>query len=217
MSSISASESTSPSYDAAEKATLEVYAGPADVTTLDEKRVDSSVVVTSEAVPPSREAAIKPPPAKKKKVSKWILWNLWFNTYRFVSIISIGSGSNSASIHILQEAVYLRVHLERRWTLLGCVWSLPIRSEIHWRCGIGKPKLCDPHEERALRPFPLSHCEHLLRKGNHINLSNRYSRFCAHQLSVDTPMVEARVHICSSGIHIPSLRLWLIYNPICST
>jgi hypothetical protein len=169
MSSAPASESTSPPYDAAEKGALEVHAGLANATALGEKRADSSVAVTTEVAPPSREAAVTPP--AKKKVSKWILSKLWFNTYRFVSIISIGSDSNSASVHILQEAVYLRVHLEHSWALLGCVWSLPIRSEIHWHYGIGKPQLCDPHEERALRPFPLSLCEHLLRQGNHINLS----------------------------------------------
>ena len=164
MSSAPASESTSPPYDAAEKGALEVHAGLANATALGEKRVDSSVAVTTEVAPPSREAAVTPP--AKKKVSKWNLCKLWFNTYRFVSIMLIGSNSNFTSVHILQEVVYLRVHLEHGWTLLGCVWSLPIRNETHWRYGFGKLKLCDPHEERALRPFPLSLCEHLLRQGN---------------------------------------------------
>jgi hypothetical protein len=136
MSSVPASERAFPPYDAAEKGTLKIHAGLAGTTALNEKKIDASVIVTIEVVPPSREAAIKPPPTK---VSKWILWKLWFNMYRFVSIISIGSDSNSASVHILQEAVYIRVHLEHGWTLLGCVWSLPIRSEIHWHYGIGKP------------------------------------------------------------------------------
>lgn len=35
----------------------------------------------------SKEVAVAPPPAKsppkpKRKVSRWILWKLWFNTYR---------------------------------------------------------------------------------------------------------------------------------------
>ena len=88
MSSVPASESTSPPYDAAEKGTLGIHARLARATAPNEKKIDGFVVVTTEVVPPSREAAIKPPPTK---VSKWILWKLWFNTYRFVSIISIGS------------------------------------------------------------------------------------------------------------------------------
>lgn len=32
--------------------------------------------------PASKPAAAKPPAKPKKKVSKWILWQLWFNTYR---------------------------------------------------------------------------------------------------------------------------------------
>lgn len=55
-------------------------------TTLDEKRVDSSVVASG-VIPPNKGAhkgAVAKPPAK---VSKWILFSLWFNTYRFVSTL----------------------------------------------------------------------------------------------------------------------------------
>jgi hypothetical protein len=102
MSSVPAFESTSPPHDAAEKGAAEVLVVPANVTALDEKRVDSSVVLATVTevvqVPPNKKSVDKPP---AKEVSKWILWALWFNTYRFVffvSIMSIGPNSNSYSL-----------------------------------------------------------------------------------------------------------------------
>ena len=44
----------------------------------DEKKVDVAIVEKKDVRPS------KPPPKPKKKVSKWILWQLWFNTYRSV-------------------------------------------------------------------------------------------------------------------------------------
>lgn len=46
------------------------------------KEKDATVTTTTTEV----VVATKPktPPAKRK-VSKWILWNLWFNTYRYIS------------------------------------------------------------------------------------------------------------------------------------
>ena len=77
-------------YDEAEKGTLEVPSGPLTVETfgLVNGKVEESKpsTVLPSGVPVSSSVATKPP-AQKKKVSKWILWTLWFNTYRCVSAI----------------------------------------------------------------------------------------------------------------------------------
>ncbi|KAI9457759.1 hypothetical protein BJY52DRAFT_1374377 [Lactarius psammicola] len=73
-----------PAYDAAEKGTLENHSGPSSVATLalidEKKKVDTPLVASKEVIPIPKPPATKPP--AKKKVSKWILWQLWFNTYR---------------------------------------------------------------------------------------------------------------------------------------
>jgi len=69
-----------PAYDAAEKGTLEI-AAPAAVFTLsskDEKKMFDEKHTTIQGW----EKMSAPKGGKKKKVSKWILWKLWFNTYR---------------------------------------------------------------------------------------------------------------------------------------
>ena len=85
-----------PAYSEAEKGTLEMprameVAYPKDEKKglyPDEKKED--VAVNTVAVPEMKKdspaAVNRPKPAAKpkKKVSKWILWQLWFNTYRFV-------------------------------------------------------------------------------------------------------------------------------------
>jgi hypothetical protein len=93
-------------YDEAERGTQEAHSGPPTVSAprlIEEKMVDvkeakSSVVVSSEVVPvPVNNAPASKPPAKKRKVSKWILWKLWFNTYRYVWIMSAGRVPDTAS------------------------------------------------------------------------------------------------------------------------
>jgi len=81
------SECAGPAYDAAEGGTLEVHSGPSSASTLafnDEMKVATPLVVSEEVIPIPIPPTNKPP--AKKKVSKWILWQLWFNTYRYVSI-----------------------------------------------------------------------------------------------------------------------------------
>ncbi|KAH8983546.1 hypothetical protein EDB86DRAFT_2811455 [Lactarius hatsudake] len=76
-------ECAAPAYDAAEKGTLENHSGPSSVATLalidEKKKVESPLVDSKEVVPIPKPPTTKPPP---KKVSRWILWQLWFNTYR---------------------------------------------------------------------------------------------------------------------------------------
>jgi hypothetical protein len=50
-------------------------------------KVTQHVITTSEVVPVSH-ATPSPSRPPAKKVSKWILWTLWFNMYRSVSIMS---------------------------------------------------------------------------------------------------------------------------------
>ena len=88
MLSVSPPEGTAPAYDAAEKGTLDVHTGPSSVATLAlNEKVDATLAVSKEVqvVPIPKPPAPKPP---AKKVSKWILWQLWFNTYRYVLMSS---------------------------------------------------------------------------------------------------------------------------------
>ena len=88
MLPVSAPESAAPAYDAAEKGTLEDHSKPPSVTTLalsDQTRVDTPPDASKEVIPIPKPITTKP---STKKVSKWILWQLWFNTYRYVSIMS---------------------------------------------------------------------------------------------------------------------------------
>jgi hypothetical protein len=88
MLPVSAPEYVAPAYDAAEKGTLEDRSGPPSVASLalnDEKKVDTPLVSKEVALIPNSPT---PKPPAKKRVSKWILWQLWFNTYRYVSMSS---------------------------------------------------------------------------------------------------------------------------------
>jgi len=103
MTSVPLPEGTVAVYDEAEKGTLELHSGPITVAGLglanekvDEKPKPSTAIFT-EVVPSSDATAIATKPhAKRKKVSRWILWTLWFNTYRCISIMSVSRISNSA-------------------------------------------------------------------------------------------------------------------------
>ena len=81
-------QGAAPAYSEAEKGGIDspkaVY--PKDEKKpiyLDEKRavdVAAYPVPEKKDTPATRPA--KPAPKPKKKVSKWIIWKLWFNTYR---------------------------------------------------------------------------------------------------------------------------------------
>lgn len=83
-------EGTVPAYDDAEKGTLEVNPEQMAIVPLGYKgkREDTATVIAKEVTPAATKLASKPAGKKKKKVSKWILWQLWFNTYRFVLLDS---------------------------------------------------------------------------------------------------------------------------------
>jgi len=74
-------------YHEAEKGTLE--APPKAVTIVTFVRAKCAAAASTEVVPVSNVILTRLPAKPKKKISKWILWTLWFNTYRCVSIESI--------------------------------------------------------------------------------------------------------------------------------
>jgi hypothetical protein len=92
MASVPPPKDAPNAYDEAERGTQDVHSGSTTVSapgSIDEKvddgeKVKPPVVISSQVVPVSNVTPSKPP---AKKVSKWILWTLWFNTYRLVSII----------------------------------------------------------------------------------------------------------------------------------
>jgi hypothetical protein len=95
MASLLPSNGAPNAYDEAERGTQEVDSGSTTSTAVsapgsiiekmdDGKEVKPSNVVSSEVVPVSN-ASSTPNPPTKKRVSKWILWRLWFNTYRYMS------------------------------------------------------------------------------------------------------------------------------------
>ena len=76
-----------PSPDDAEKGVASAYPGEIAITFTNEK----GDLTTAEIVPVPPQEKGKNPPSKptqpaskpvKRQVSKWILWQLWFNTYR---------------------------------------------------------------------------------------------------------------------------------------
>jgi hypothetical protein len=132
MDPLSPPEGAPNAYDEAEQGTLETHSGPPTVSapeSIDEKVVDGkevnrSVVFSSEVIPVNNATTSEPP--VKRKVSKWILWNLWFNTYRYVSIMSAGRVSDSAPGPTHQKTLYVCGHSEPGWTRPRCVRTFPV-------------------------------------------------------------------------------------------
>ena len=80
-----------PAYSEAEKGLLEVPRLPEAAYPKDEKKdpfrdeKKGDVAISTVAIPEKKDTRpAKPPPRPKKKVSKWIIWKLWYNTYRSV-------------------------------------------------------------------------------------------------------------------------------------
>jgi len=55
----------------------------------DSEKKDATVTTTTKEV----VVAAKPKRPVKRKVSKWVLWRLWFNTYRYISFSSLSPSS----------------------------------------------------------------------------------------------------------------------------
>lgn len=81
--------SITPPNEDPEKGMLDISMNQLTVVSFDiEKNKTDSTNVHTDIKSVDLPSAPKPPTAKpptkpKKKVSKWILWQLWFNTYRY--------------------------------------------------------------------------------------------------------------------------------------
>ena len=78
--------SPAPAYSDAEKGLREPEAAyPKDEKKdlfRDEKKIDAAANAVAVAELKKDPRPAKTPSKPKKKVSRWILWQLWFNTYR---------------------------------------------------------------------------------------------------------------------------------------
>lgn len=87
MSSEIPPKDAAPAYSEAEKGALDVQIRPVEVAFNDEKKdLTVTQVIPVPSAPPKKESPAAPAktagkPAKRK-VPKWILWQLWYNTYR---------------------------------------------------------------------------------------------------------------------------------------
>ena len=72
-------EDTPTLHDEAERGTLTGTTTPVSLDFVDEKKVERPAGVPTEVVLGKENVTNLP---VRKKVSKWVLWNLWFNTYR---------------------------------------------------------------------------------------------------------------------------------------
>lgn len=110
MASLSPPKDAPNAYDEAERGTQDVHSDTTVSTTVsapgsiiekvvDGREVKPPAILSSEIVPVSVPVSnVTPPkPPAKKKVSRWILWTLFFNTYRSVSIMSASLISDHAS------------------------------------------------------------------------------------------------------------------------
>lgn len=101
MSSKTLMEGSAPAYSDAEKGLIDIheqrpgavvpaFTPQAPSYPVDEKKALSTTVRVFPAPKEKKEPAPAPTPApprpaaKKKKVSKWILFKIWFNTYRYI-------------------------------------------------------------------------------------------------------------------------------------
>ncbi|KAI9433999.1 hypothetical protein H4582DRAFT_2081671 [Lactarius indigo] len=132
MLPVSAPECAASTYDATEGGTLEVHSGPSSVSTL--ARVDSKkvhrLVVPEEAIPIPLPPTNRPP--AKKKVSRWILWQLWFNTYRklfgFVFTLNMFGIGLAASGHLPYAEKYAGT-----MTFANLNFAILMRNELFGR------------------------------------------------------------------------------------
>lgn len=128
-----------PAYDAAERGTLEVIPVPAKATTVhldasEEKKMLKEKESVAIAELPYKAAA-KPAPKPKKKVSKWILWQLWFNTYRSVASfqtrrINIGPCFSLTLFKRIQEAIHNRFRTQHDRRRARRLRTFPVRGSV---------------------------------------------------------------------------------------
>ncbi|KAH7916016.1 hypothetical protein BJ138DRAFT_764428 [Hygrophoropsis aurantiaca] len=132
-----------PSYNDAEKGTLEVRspqltANP-DLGRIEKKPADidvfpvQSLKKDAPLSPPANVAKPPPPKPQKKKTSKWILWVIWYNTYRkfftftfSINMIGIGLAASGHWPYALKYPGALVVG--------NLNFAVLMRNEIFGRC-----------------------------------------------------------------------------------
>ena len=197
----SSPESAAPAYDAAEKGTLDDHSRPSSVTTLalsDQMKLDTPLDAPKEVITIPKPLATKP--STKEKISRWILWQLWFNTYRHVSITSTHLClfiSNIYSRKLFTFVITLNIigiilaasgHFPyaNKYTSAMALGNLNVailmRNELFGRLLYLFVNTCFAKVPIALYQFP-------------------FRILVAYRLSVDAVMVEIRLHICSSGMN----------------
>lgn len=72
---------------------------------------------------------LKPPAKRKPRASRWIRFQLWFNTYRYAEHCSI---SSSALIGV-QQILHLCDVYQSRWHNSCSEREMGIPSAVHWR------------------------------------------------------------------------------------
>jgi len=153
MTSVPLPEGALTVYDEAEKGPLTGPVTVADLGLVNEKveeKVKPSNVISAEVFPAAASPA-KPP--AKKKVSKWILWQLWFNTYRKlftfvvtlngVGLVLAASGhfpyaekrTSAMALGNLNFAVLMRNELFGRFLYLFVNTCFAKWAPLWWRLG----------------------------------------------------------------------------------
>ncbi|KAH9998969.1 hypothetical protein BJV77DRAFT_1064469 [Russula vinacea] len=161
MASVPPLEGAPNAYDEAEQGTLEAPSGPTTVSapesinekTVDGKEVDPSqaVIFPSEIIPVNNATTSEPP--VKRKVSKWILWSLWFNTYRklftfvvtlnMVGLVLAATGhfpyalkrTSAMALGNLNFAILMRNELFGRFLYLFVNTCFAKWTPLRWRLG----------------------------------------------------------------------------------
>lgn len=90
-----------------------------DLPLPDEKKVeaDAALAVVKKEASASNAKKPAPPKAKWKRASRWVRFNLWYNTYRSViyasELHSLSATNGIQSFALLQEILYSRCDVER--------------------------------------------------------------------------------------------------------
>ena len=104
-----------------------------DTSTLPVSKEKDPAVITNEVVVAMKPS--KPSPKPMKKVPLWIVWTLWFNTYRYIAFPSQQRRVLSPSLH--QEIFCFLFRLQHDWPRLGGSRTFSLWRQVLWchRCG----------------------------------------------------------------------------------
>ena len=95
----------------------------APLSTPESKEKDTAVTTTTEVVVAAKPS--KAPPKPKKKVPLWIVWTLWFNTYRYIAFQLQQSQMLNPSL-FPQEIFHLLLRLQHDWPRFGGIRTFPL-------------------------------------------------------------------------------------------